>query len=210
MAMTRADGCRLAWSPGEHMVEMAMPEQSAPLSQRAFLLLVPSRPRYVRGRLPLVLDFHGHSESPMYQDKLVGMGEAVERYGWLGAIPFGTAPRHSRLCCPPPERGCSAANCSAGRCLDRSNPCSWNTGPRSAGGKRGADDVGFTRHMIRWLARNACADEDAVFATGFSNGASFVLRLGCEASELFRAIAPGSGCIRRGGDRKRTHCPTKP
>jgi predicted esterase len=37
--------------------------------------------------------------------------------------------------------------------------------------------------------------QQGLFSIGFSNGAAFALRLGCQAAHLHRAIAAGSGWI---------------
>jgi hypothetical protein len=107
------------------------------------------------GRIPTVLDWHGHSESPWYQKLLLNMGGMAERYGWLVAIPFGTADQPSPMCCPEP-RVCPVNDCLAGQCLDKINPCNWNWGPSSAGEMRGADDLAFASALESWLA-TTCA-----------------------------------------------------
>ena len=115
------------------------------------------------------------------------MAEAAERYGWYAVIPFGTPPRPTDTCCPD---DCDEECCQNGRALDPSNACSWNSG---SGGCCGAaveanvDDVQFARDLVEWLSQNTCADTgENVFSTGFSNGAMFSNRLGCEAADLFK------------------------
>ena len=54
------------------------------------------------------------------------------------------------------------------------------------------DDVGFTRAMIEAISKAACIDAKRVYATGMSNGAGFVQRLGCEAADVIAAIAAAS------------------
>ncbi len=54
------------------------------------------------------------------------------------------------------------------------------------------DDVGFTRALIDELAKSINIDPRRVYATGFSNGAIMVYRLGCELSDRLAAIAPVS------------------
>jgi len=64
----------------------------------------------------------------------------------------------------------------------------WNDGRSEIAG--GIDDVGFIRAMLGDLQRRARIDRERIFATGASNGGMMSFRLGCEASDLFRAIAP--------------------
>lgn len=54
------------------------------------------------------------------------------------------------------------------------------------------DDVGFTRAIVAQVSSMAMIDQNKVYATGLSNGAAMAHRLGCEASDLFSAIAPVS------------------
>jgi polyhydroxybutyrate depolymerase len=56
-----------------------------------------------------------------------------------------------------------------------------------------ADDVGFVRAMVDFLNENYPVDETRFYASGFSNGAGFTLRLMAEMSDVFAAFAPTSG-----------------
>ncbi|MEW6272827.1 MAG: PHB depolymerase family esterase, partial [Thermodesulfobacteriota bacterium] len=84
---------------------------------------------------------------------------------------------------------------AAGNGVDRS----WNTGfCRDPGGRAcvtEVDDVAFARDLVAAAAREACIDPERVYATGFSKGAAMVLRLACEASDLFAAFAPVAGAL---------------
>ena len=170
--------CRNAFSAGLHEIVD---------SGRKFLLVVPGTLPAPPAQVPVIIDWHGFTESPHYQNKLTGMAEAAERYGWYAVIPFGTPPRPTDTCCPD---DCDEECCQNGRALDPSNACSWNSG---SGGCCGAaveanvDDVQFARDLVEWLSQNTCADTgENVFSTGFSNGAMFSNRLGCEAADLFK------------------------
>ena len=57
----------------------------------------------------------------------------------------------------------------------------------------GIDDVGFARDLIRQAQTELCIDDARIFAMGFSNGAMFTHRLGCELSSQIAAIGPVSG-----------------
>lgn len=58
-----------------------------------------------------------------------------------------------------------------------------------------ADDVGLVRAIFARLEAEACADKKRVYATGFSNGGFLSHRLGCEASDLFTAVASVAGTL---------------
>jgi len=77
-------------------------------------------------------------------------------------------------------------------------PDSWNAGtccPLATLQLR--DDVGFIREVVADLvaSHGLCVDRERVYATGFSNGGYMAYRLGCEASDLFAAIAPVAGSL---------------
>jgi len=69
----------------------------------------------------------------------------------------------------------------------------WNdcrkAGPYSANALD-IDDVGFFRKLVDTFAKEHGADRTRVFATGISNGGQMALRLGLEAPDLMRAVAP--------------------
>jgi polyhydroxybutyrate depolymerase len=55
------------------------------------------------------------------------------------------------------------------------------------------DDVTFLLELVSLLEQRYCIDGHRIYATGFSGGARMASQLGCDASELFAAIAPVSG-----------------
>ena len=56
-----------------------------------------------------------------------------------------------------------------------------------------ADDLAFTDAMLTFLDENYAVDNERIYATGFSNGAQFTMRLAVERSDVFAAFAPTSG-----------------
>jgi polyhydroxybutyrate depolymerase len=74
---------------------------------------------------------------------------------------------------------------------------SWNAGgccgPASV--PPTVDDIGFTRDLLAAIEQAYCVDPHRVFATGLSNGALMVERVGCELGDRFAAIAPVAGVI---------------
>jgi polyhydroxybutyrate depolymerase len=55
------------------------------------------------------------------------------------------------------------------------------------------DDVIFIGSLLDQLDAALCIDDSRVYATGVSNGGSFVARIGCELSNRLAAIAPVAG-----------------
>lgn len=65
---------------------------------------------------------------------------------------------------------------------------SWNLGTCCVD----ADDVGFSRALVADAAKVACIDPKRVYAVGFSLGGGFTHTLGCQAADVFAAIAPAA------------------
>ena len=57
------------------------------------------------------------------------------------------------------------------------------------------DDVGFIISLAQYLQTEYNLSTDNTFSTGMSNGGDMSYLLACEASEIFRAIAPVAGCM---------------
>jgi polyhydroxybutyrate depolymerase len=57
----------------------------------------------------------------------------------------------------------------------------------------GDGDVQHVSGLIDQLVARLCLDPHRVYATGFSNGAGFAARAGCELADRIAAIAPVSG-----------------
>lgn len=160
---------------------------------RFFLLLVPEGLSTSK-RAPVVVDVPGFSESPYYQVALTGIKGFLESKKWIGVVPFGTASTATTTCCPS---GASKADCEAGKTLDKVNPCSFNAGSCcGAAPNKNSDDVSFARAMVEYTVKNMCGDDSNAFATGFSNGGMMSNRLGCQAADLFKAVAPVAGNIK--------------
>ncbi|HMI87648.1 MAG TPA: PHB depolymerase family esterase [Polyangiaceae bacterium] len=71
---------------------------------------------------------------------------------------------------------------------------SWNAGTCCASATM-RDDVGFARALVAEISGKACVDAKRIYSTGMSNGAFMSFRLGCEAADLFAAVAPVAGKI---------------
>ena len=66
-------------------------------------------------------------------------------------------------------------------------------------------DIAFVRALLTWMNTNYCVDQARVFSTGFSYGGIMSHTIGCQMSDLFRAIAPIAGARFGGGS-----CLTRP
>lgn len=64
----------------------------------------------------------------------------------------------------------------------------WNVGPCCST----ADDVQFTRDMIKKVSETACIDKKRVYATGFSMGGGMTNHLACNLADELAAVAPAA------------------
>jgi len=121
---------------------------------------------------PLVVVLHGGGGSMDLQanDAFYGQITKSEQEGHIAVFPNGV----SRL------RSGTLATWNAGRCCGDARD-------------RNFDDVGFIRAVVAQLTRRLNIDRERFFATGMSNGAMMAYRLACDASDVFRAIAPVAG-----------------
>lgn len=73
---------------------------------------------------------------------------------------------------------------------------SWNGGSCcGAGSNEQLDDVALIRAILEEVGTHLNIDLDRVYATGLSNGGYLSYRLGCEAADIFAAVAPSAGAI---------------
>jgi polyhydroxybutyrate depolymerase len=73
---------------------------------------------------------------------------------------------------------------------------SWNGGTCcGAASTERIDDVALFRAIFAEVTKHVNVDRRRVYATGLSNGGYMSYRLGCDASDLFTAVAPGAAAI---------------
>lgn len=73
---------------------------------------------------------------------------------------------------------------------------SWNGGTCcGAASSERIDDVALFRAIFSEVSQRLNVDRRRVYATGLSNGGYMSYRLGCQAADLFTAVAPGAGAI---------------
>lgn len=112
--------------------------------------------------VPLIFDFHGHGSNAADEEATSGWKKKADQVGVIMVYPEGV-------------------------------DSSWNVGNCCGlAMSENVDDVGFTKAMIQAMSKAACIDPKRIYATGMSNGAGFVHRLGCEAADVLAAIAAAS------------------
>jgi len=78
----------------------------------------------------------------------------------------------------------------------RSRARSWNAGTCCDEALlRGIDDVAYTAEVLRTLPESLAVDAARIFLAGVSNGASMVLRAGCELPSLVAGLAVVDGSL---------------
>jgi len=114
---------------------------------------------------PLVLVFHGRFQSADEIAQVTQFNRLADQQHFLVAYPIGL---HAH----------------------------WNDGSGTTGlAPENYDDVGFVAALIRHLESTLAVDPARIYATGMSNGAMFVQRLGCELSTTLAAIGPVDGTL---------------
>lgn len=151
--------------PGSSTLTLAEPD-APDAGIRSALVHVP--PSYDATKpTMLVLNLHGLLEPAALQESVSHMSDTADADpdGFIVVYPVGL-------------KGGVGVSWDAGSCCG--NPY---------------DDVAFIRDLVKKLEAEYCVDPKRVFVTGLSNGAMMSYRLGCEASDVFAAIAPVAGAV---------------
>jgi polyhydroxybutyrate depolymerase len=150
----------------------------------------------------LVLSFHWYGGNAHNMESATRTSHHADKYGYIAVYPestsfddkFGTHTSWNDLSCSV-SSGPEGPTCSRRlgypmppECGEPSD-CVWCTCH---------DDVAFVDQLLDELQATLCIDPDRVYATGISNGAMFVHRLGCDMGDRFAAIAPVAGTLAKG------------
>jgi polyhydroxybutyrate depolymerase len=139
--------------------------------QRTYLLNLP--PDYNNNTpLPLVIALHGTAGSALQMERDYKLTTKSNNAGFIVVYPEGV-PSNGRL---------GVRTWNAGSCCDFAM-------------EQNINDVKFIRQLIEKVAVTYKIDPKKIYATGMSNGAMMVYRLGCELSDRLAAIAPVSGTL---------------
>jgi len=157
-------------------------------------------PKNVDGKLPVVFAIHGYSSTATGFQAAHDLNHHADQHGYMVVYPQGThfiaelegqkpfrattwntfgvgepnpdagpqcAPDAAKYACPP---GCGVCG-----------PCHW--APCT-------DDAGFFDRLLDAVEAEFETDSSRFYALGVSNGGMMVLRIGCDFSDRFAAIAP--------------------
>ncbi|MBL4637169.1 MAG: hypothetical protein JKY56_25165 [Kofleriaceae bacterium] len=117
--------------------------------------------------IPLIINFHGFTDSPSDQEGYSKMSEHAVANGYVVAYPRGTG---------------LAPSWNGGACCGIASTTN-------------IDDVAFTSAIIDAVAESACIDREKVYAVGYSNGGFLAHRLACELSDKLAGVASVAGVM---------------
>ena len=139
--------------------------------ERSYILYVPASMNK-NEPVPVVFVFHGGTGNARSAIMMSNFNEVADQHGFVVVYPNGT-----------------------GRLSDQ-RLLTWNAGNCCAYAQaNNVDDVGFVRAIMADVQSLVNIDAKRVYAAGMSNGAMLTHRLGCEAADIFAAIAPVAGTL---------------
>ena len=182
---------------------------------REYFVLLPSAAP-PQAKLPVVVGLHGYTSTATGFAAGHGLDRHADEHGYIGVFPQGSAFRDVQGDTPGSAPSAPlitswndlAANqadaAGVQHCLaDRDRyPCPPDCGSCSqCMWTSCGDDVGFLDRVLEEVKAKYPTDEDRYYVLGVSNGAMMALRLGCDRSHEFAAVAaiigqlaPGFAC----------------
>ena len=125
-------------------------------------------PNSIQDNAPLVFVLHGYSGSAGGIMGYSGMNELAAEHGFAVCYPQGLS--------------------------DEDGFNFWNVG-YAFHQNQTVDDVEFLSSLANYLQDEYGLSTENTFSTGMSNGGDMSYMLGCQASDVFKAIAPVAGCM---------------
>ncbi len=135
--------------------------------KREYLLYIPTSYNGSRD-VPLLLNFHGGTDSARGQFSYVDMRDIAEAETFILIYP---------------------------QAFREEGETNWNTLKSKEISKLSSDDFGFVAVLIDSMSAYYRVDTSRVYATGYSNGAGMSYALACQLSSKIAAVAPVSGLM---------------
>jgi polyhydroxybutyrate depolymerase len=158
-------------------------------SNRQFIVYRPETLE-AEAEVPVVFMFHGSGQSGEQFYKESGWVDKADEEGFM--VVFPTALKYHVFSDEKIVNGKLQTNVAAYQTKWNSYELAGLFDPEFPP-QTAADDLAFTDSMLEFLDENYAVDNDRIYATGFSNGAQFTMRLAVERSDVFAAFAPTSG-----------------
>ena len=117
---------------------------------------------------PLLFVFHGYSGSANGIMNYSGLNQIADENGFVVCYPQGL--------------------------IDDWDYAFWNVGYDWHVDET-VDDVGFSTSLAQYLQTEYSLSTQNTFSTGMSNGGDMSYLLACQASDVFKAVAPVAGCM---------------
>lgn len=145
-------------------------------------------PKNLKNPAPVVLVFHGGGGpigTAEFMAERSGWIEKSQANGFLAVFPQGTI--------RDPEK---PVNVMANFTDPARNIRDWNEGSLiTTASKKNVDDLSYVNALLDDLSKKFSVDENRIYATGFSNGATMSYALGVQMGNRLAAIAPIAGLL---------------
>ena len=132
-------------------------------------------PQSAEKNSPLVFMLHGLGSTHTIIMNYSQMNQVADKHGFV-------------VCYPQGIRGAENT-----RHTKKGTPF-WNVGYETHKNET-VDDVSFIKSLAIYLQQEYNLDPEKTFCAGMSNGGDMSYLLGCEAPDIFKAIAPITGCM---------------
>ncbi len=139
---------------------------------REYLLHVPKN---IQPYAPLVFVLHGLGSTNSFIQEYSHMDNVADKNGFVFCYPQGTSSNENTA-------------------YTKKGSSFWNVG-YDIHKNETVDDLSFIKSLAIFLQKEYNLDPEKTFCTGMSNGGDMSYLLGCEASNIFKAIAPITGCM---------------
>ena len=140
--------------------------------EREYMLYIPQS---AEKNSPLVFMLHGLGSTHTIIMNYSQMNQVADKHGFV-------------VCYPQGIRGSENT-----RHTKKGTPF-WNVGYETHKNET-VDDVSFIKSLAIYLQQEYNLDPEKTFCAGMSNGGDMSYLLGCEAPDIFKAIAPITGCM---------------
>ena len=140
--------------------------------EREYMLYIPQS---AEKNSPLVFMLHGLGSTHTIIMNYSQMNQVADKHGFA-------------VCYPQGIRGAENT-----RHTKKGTPF-WNVGYETHKNET-VDDVSFIKSLAIYLQQEYNLDPEKTFCAGMSNGGDMSYLLGCEAPDIFKAIAPITGCM---------------
>ena len=140
--------------------------------EREYMLYIPQS---AEKNSPLMFMLHGLGSTHTIIMNYSQMNQVADKHGFA-------------VCYPQGIRGAENT-----RHTKKGTPF-WNVGYETHKNET-VDDVSFIKSLAIYLQQEYNLDPEKTFCAGMSNGGDMSYLLGCEAPDIFKAIAPITGCM---------------